>query len=49
MSHKVNDKIIDNIKDMECPKCGEIIEPQTPDEPWFEVYICDNCGWTLNQ
>jgi len=28
-----------------CPNCGSIVEGQCPDNPYYVVYICDNCGF----
>ena len=27
-----------------CPSCGEAWEGEYPDDPWYKVYTCDNCG-----
>ncbi len=33
----------------QCPKCGSMVEGVAPDDPWFMVYDCQECGYHLGE
>ena len=34
---------------VKCPKCGAEIQATQPDKPWFDVWLCDECGYSVTE